>query len=182
MAELTGLPAGTGVPAPGGGAAAPEPPRGAARRKMLLFRGGGEWFALALERVREVCPRGGITRVPRAPAQVLGVMNLRGRAVVLVDLPHCLGLPAGGAEAPHVVLLDLGDPDLAVGVLAERIDQVVEVEWRGPAGPAGPDGAGGVEGPELVEVEGHVATALDPMRVLAVALPGVVTGGAGDAA
>jgi len=173
---LMDLPARAGTPAPAAaGPALPAVPR----RKLLLFRAAGEWFAVALDRVREVCPRSSITRVPRAPAQVLGVMNLRGRAVVLVDLPRCLSLPAGGADADHVILFDLGDPDLAVGVLADRIDQVVEVEVKGPAG--SPDRGEGVEGPELVEAKGHVATLLDPTRVVAVALPGAASGGAGDA-
>ena len=182
MAEVTGLPAALGASAPGSGPAVSGDLPEAPRRKVLLFRVAGEWFAITLDGVREICSRTAITRVPRAPAPVIGVMNLRGRAVILLDLPRCLGLPAGGGGAPHVVLLDLGDPDLAVGVLADRIDQVVEVELRGPAGALGPDGPGGAEGPQLVEVEGHVATLLDPMRVLAQALPGVAGGGAGETA
>ncbi len=182
MAELTGVPARVGAPGPGGGIAVPADPAAAPRRKVLLFRTAGEWFAVTLDRVREICARAAVTRVPRAPAQVLGVMNLRGRAVILLDLPRCLGLPPGGGEAPHVVLLDLGDPDLAVGVLADRIEQVAEVGLRGAAGALGPDGPGRAEGPELVEVEGRVATVLDPMRVLATALPGVAGGGTGEAA
>lgn len=176
MVELSGVPARVEGSGPGGGPQLPSLPPEAPRRKVLLFRAAGEWFAMGLDRVREICPRAPITRVPRAPAQVLGVMNLRGRPVVLVDLPHCLGLRAGGADAPQVVLLDLGDPDLAVGVLAERIDQVVEVELRG-----GED-AGGAEGPELVEVQGRVATLVDPVRALARALPNVAGGGPGVAA
>jgi purine-binding chemotaxis protein CheW len=149
---------------------------------VLLFGVAGEWFALPLDRVREVCPRAAITRVPRAPSQVLGVMNLRGQPVVLVDLPRCLNLPGGGPDAPQVVLLDLGDQDLAVGLLADRIDQVVEVEAQGPAGGHGPEGPGGEGGPELVELGGHVATVLDPIRLLGPALPGVASGGSGEAA
>jgi purine-binding chemotaxis protein CheW len=149
---------------------------------VLLFRAAGECFALALDRVREVCPRTAITRVPRAPSQVLGVMNLRGRPVVLVDLPRCLNLPGGGPDAPQMVLLDLGDPDLAVGLLADQIDQVAEVDVQGPGGAPGPEGPAGVEGAELVEVGGHVATLLDPMRLLVPSLPGVAGGSPGEAA
>jgi hypothetical protein len=89
-------------------------------------------------------------------------MNLRGRVVTVVDLARCLDLAADGRDAPHVVLLELGDPDLSVGVLAERVDQVVDVEGRG--------GAGGDA--DLLEVAGRVATRLDPARVLAPVLAG----------
>ena len=143
----------TGFPAPLG--AAPPVPAAAPRRKVLVFRAAGEWFAVALARVREVCPRAPVTRVPRAPAQVLGVMNLRGRVVTLVDLARCLDLPADGGAGAHVVLLDLGDPDLAVGLVADRIDQVVEIG-------------------------GRAVTLLDPVQVLAQALPGVEREQTGD--
>ncbi len=180
---VTDLPAraSAGPPEPAG-PGGPPPAAEVPRRKVLLFQAAGEWFALPLDRVREVCPRAAITRVPRAPAQVLGVMNLRGRAAVLLDLPRCMDLPAGEGGAEQVVLFDLGDPDLAVGVLADRVDQVVEVEMRGTAGSPGPAGSGGDgEGAELVEAKGHVATLLDPTRVMAIALPGVAGGGAGEA-
>lgn len=162
------------------GRAVPAAPSGGLRRKVLLFRTVGEWFGLPLDRVREVCSRAAITRVPRAPAQVLGMMNLRGRPVVLLDLPRCLDLPGGGGDADHVILFDLGDPDLTVGILADGVDQVVEVEVRGSEGSSGPGGDVAGEGSELVEAKGHVATLLDPVRVMAVALPGVVGGGAGE--
>ena len=154
--------------------AAPAP-----RRKVLLFRAAGEWFALPLERVREVCPRAGVTRVPRAPAPVLGVMNLRGRVVTVVDLARCLGLPAEGEAGPHLVLLDLGDPDLSVGLPADRIDQVADLDPGAPGGSGRPEGAGGADGAELLEVGGHVATLLDPVRVLAPVLLGVPGEGSG---
>ena len=180
--EFTGPPALAGAPPAAGAPLVPEGIPTARRRKALLFRVAGECFALPLERVREVCPRTAITRVPRAPSQVIGVMNLRGRPVVLVDLPRCLNLPGGGPDAPHMVLLDLGDQDLAVGLLADRIDQVVEMDGPGPGGTPVSGRPGGADGPDLVELGGHVATLLDPMRVLAPALPGVASGGMGEAA
>ena len=157
------LPARVGDAALAVSGAAPPP---APRRRVLFFRASGEWFALGLEHVREVCPRAPITRVPRAPAQVVGVMNLRGRVVTVVDLARCLGLPADGGAALQLVLLELGDPELSVGLLAERIDQVVDVEALG----------GGGEAPDLLEVGGRVATRLDPARVLGP----VLAGGQGD--
>jgi len=180
MLEVTGLPAPLG--------AAPPVPAAAPRRKVLVFRAAGEWFAVALARVREVCPRAPVTRVPRAPAQVLGVMNLRGRVVTLVDLARCLDLPADGGAGAHVVLLDLGDPDLAVGLVADRIDQVVDLYPDAAAGalpPAAADGGGtpgawGKHDPQVVEIGGRAVPLLDPVQVLAQALPGVEREQTGD--
>ncbi len=174
LGDVTGLPARIGEMGVAAGAPAP-------RHKVLFFRAAGEWFALGLQHVREVCPRSLITRVPRAPGPVVGVMNLRGRVVTVVDLARCLDLPASGETASQVVLLDLGDPELSVGLLAERIDQVVEVEPAFAGPPPRAETAGGREGPELLDVGGRVATVLDPARVLGSLLGGVGEGmGAGQ--
>jgi chemotaxis signal transduction protein len=108
-------------------------------------------------------------------------MNLRGRVVTVVDLSRCLALPTSGEAASQVVLLDLGDPELSVGLLAERIDQVIDVEPPLPWEPERAEAAGGREGPEMLEMQGRVATVLDPARVLGVLLSGVGEGmGAGE--
>lgn len=76
---------------------------------------GGEFVTLYLEgqllgipvlSVRDVMRMGALTRVPRAPPLVAGVMNLRGRIVTAIDVRRCLGLaerPPGGASMAIVV-------------------------------------------------------------------------------
>ncbi len=118
------------------------------RRRLLLFRACDEWFALPLELIREVQPLEGLTRVPHAPTEVQGIMNLRGRAFTVFGLGPCLGLPLGGAAETHLVVLDLGDADLRIGLAAQEIGQVrdVPVSLIGPAPlrEAGQGGLGGV--------------------------------------
>jgi purine-binding chemotaxis protein CheW len=85
--------------------------------RHVLFRVAEGRFALPLAAVREVVvtPEH-FTRVPRAPAAVTGVINLRGRVVTVVDLRPVLGLGAAQAPAPKLLLLDRGRRDLALGV------------------------------------------------------------------
>jgi purine-binding chemotaxis protein CheW len=168
MADVPGLSAAAGQALPVL-AARPVP-----RRRALLFRAAGEWFGLALERVREVCPVAPVTRVPRAPAAVLGVMNLRGRVITLLDLACCLGLTGRPEGRGHVVVLDLEDPDLAVGLVADRLDQVVEV----PGGHDAPAAPG--EGPVVVELGGRAVTLLDPARIVAQGLAVAEPDGGGE--
>jgi purine-binding chemotaxis protein CheW len=71
---------------------------------------GDQLFGLPILRVQDVFKPERVTRVPLAPPEIAGVLNLRGRIVTLVDLRRRLGLPP----------LAEGDPQMAVGV-----------EWRG---------------------------------------------------
>lgn len=61
-------------------------------RLALVLPVGREWFALEMERVREVVPAPLVTPLPTAPSALAGVFNLRGEIVPLFDLPALLGL------------------------------------------------------------------------------------------
>jgi purine-binding chemotaxis protein CheW len=64
--------------------------------RHVIFRVEKERYGLPLSSVREVVvPPGRFTRVPRAPAAISGVMNLRGRVVTVVEMRQLLGLPEG---------------------------------------------------------------------------------------
>jgi purine-binding chemotaxis protein CheW len=85
--------------------------------RHVVFRVESGRFGLPLAAVREVVVTPELfTRVPRAPAAVTGVINLRGRVVTVVDLRPVLGLGEAGSPAPKLLLLDRGRRDLALGV------------------------------------------------------------------
>ena len=66
----------------------------------VVFRVDTTRYALPLAAVREVVVQPeGLVRVPRAPGPVLGVVNLRGRVVTVVDFPLLLELPQPGPAA-----------------------------------------------------------------------------------
>lgn len=80
----------------------------------------GQLFGIAVEAVREVVRDQPVTPVPRAPAAVRGLVNLRGRIVAAVDLRRCLdpGAPDGRGDrrAGSLVVLksSLGEVSLVV--------------------------------------------------------------------
>lgn len=53
---------------------------------------GGQLFGLPILRVQDVFHPERLTRVPLAPPEIAGVLNLRGRIVTLIDMRRCLGL------------------------------------------------------------------------------------------
>lgn len=73
--------------------------------RALLLPVGDDWYAVALELVREVVEPEHVTPVPLAPATVLGLVNVRGQVVPVLDTGTLLGVaaPAGAPGAPVAV-------------------------------------------------------------------------------
>ncbi len=95
--------------------------------ELLVFLLGDSPYAIPVERVREIVRMRPMTPVPRVPAQVRGVIALRGEVVQVVDLRMCLGLttPEIGRRTRIIVLH--GDDDRVTGVLVDAVREVVRV-------------------------------------------------------
>jgi purine-binding chemotaxis protein CheW len=87
----------------------------------VWVRVGGEHYALPVDAVLEVAVYGEVAPVPGAPATVLGVLNLRGNVLPVLDLASAFGLEHGGPRRIVVVEQDGRRAGLAV-------DSVVGVE------------------------------------------------------
>ncbi|KFA87276.1 chemotaxis protein CheW [Archangium violaceum] len=124
--------------------------------RHVIFRVEKERYGLPLAAVKEVVvPPERFTRVPRAPAAVTGVMNLRGRVVTVVELRQLLGLPDGPTPSGRVVLLERGRRDL--GLLVTDVDGIEAVERVSAApGKAVPAVRG------VARLKGVAVTVLDP--------------------
>lgn len=95
--------------------------------RYCTFRLGESRFALSVADIQEVL-RGCIwTRVPRAPAAVLGLMNLRGQIVTVIDLAQLLQLVERGATpGKFLLVLTAGRSSLAFAV--DEVSDVVELD------------------------------------------------------
>lgn len=69
---------------------------------------GGEHYALPVEEVLEIAELGQVTPVPGAPSGVLGVRNLRGQVIPVIDLATMLGLSSEDGNERIVVAEDSG--------------------------------------------------------------------------
>lgn len=89
----------------------------------------GDAYLVALDQVREVAAVPALTRVPGAEPWLLGLSNLRGEVLPIVDLAALLGVGAAAAAAGNRVLV-LNHADVPVGVLVESVAGLLEF---GPA-------------------------------------------------
>jgi purine-binding chemotaxis protein CheW len=94
---------------------------------FLLYE---DTYALPLLRVREIVRFEGATRIPRVPACIRGVVNLRGNVVPVVDLAVWLGRPETPMTSRTCLLVveaTAGTDFSLVGLVIEGVNQVLDV-------------------------------------------------------
>ncbi len=97
----------------------------------LTFALGDEKFAIPVDHVQEVVEFGQVTKVPNAPGYMLGIINLRGRVLPLLDTKMKLGLPATTVtQKSRIMVLDIQmaeDKNLQIGAMVDIAREVVEI-------------------------------------------------------
>lgn len=102
----------------------------AQRAQYLTFVTAGEEYAISIAKILEIIEFDTVTKVPNAPAWILGVTNLRGRVVPVVDLAVKFALAASRiTKFSCIVITDVifHGEILTMGVLADSVSQVVEL-------------------------------------------------------
>ena len=98
--------------------------------QYLTFRLGEEVFALDITQVREVLDFTPITRVPRMPEFMRGVINLRGSVVPVVDLRLKFGMAATERTLNTCIIIAevaIGGERTLLGALADSVQEVIDL-------------------------------------------------------
>ena len=98
--------------------------------KYLTFCLGDEEYGIEILRVREIIGLMDVTPVPRSPAHIRGVINLRGRIIPVLDLRRKFGMePFQPSEESCIIVLDVTfDGVLAhMGVLVDGVCEVLDI-------------------------------------------------------
>lgn len=141
-----------------------EPPAAATLLELLEFRLADERYALETRFVREVHPLKDLTPLPGVPAFVLGIVNVRGRIVPVLDLKKFFDLPERGLTDLHRIIL-IGGKDLELGILADATTGVrsVAADTLQPSLPT----LAGIRSEYLKGVTAERLVVLDVLRILA---------------
>jgi purine-binding chemotaxis protein CheW len=140
-------------------------------RQALTFTLRGEEWALPVERVHEVLEMGDLTRVPGTPAFVLGVVDLRGRMVPVLDIAARLGL-GGSVSDPRACVLvvdadvgsdiEAGGPRATFGLRVDAVGGLVDVGDGEPSEAPDTGGARGAgDGPRLLDLDAALRPCAD---------------------
>ena len=99
--------------------------------QLLTFTLGEEIFALDIARVREVMDYTTVTKVPRTPEYMSGVINLRGVVVPVVDMRRKFGMsPTEKTVNTCVIIVELvlEGETVVVGAMADSVCEVIDLE------------------------------------------------------
>jgi len=98
--------------------------------KYLTFALGREEYGLEILKVREIIGYMDITAVPRTPAYVKGVINLRGQVISVIDLRSKFGMEkAAKTEQTCIVVVEItqGGRRLSIGIVVDRVSEVLDI-------------------------------------------------------
>lgn len=95
--------------------------------RVLSFALGKENYGVDVTQAKEVFRTEHFTKIPGAPMFVVGVTNLRGQIVSIIDIRHFLGLPTPRpSQEMWIIVTDVHGS--LVGLLVDRINEAVMIK------------------------------------------------------
>lgn len=95
--------------------------------QVVIFNLGDEQFAVETASVQGINDIMEITKVPKAPQYIKGLINLRGNVISLLDINLLLNIKKNTeVEQSNIIILKMEDEQ--VGITVDQVDEVLEVE------------------------------------------------------
>lgn len=95
-------------------------------QQVVVFSLADNEFGIDIAQVREIDRLVPITRVPRVPAHVEGIINLRGQLVPIVDLRTRLGMPHSvPTKMSRIIVAEIGSR--SIGMIVDEVREVVRI-------------------------------------------------------
>ncbi|NHT74347.1 chemotaxis protein CheW [Rhizobiaceae bacterium CRRU44] len=95
-------------------------------RELIAFRIGDQEFCVDIMSVREIRGWTPATSMPHAPGYMLGVINLRGAVLSIIDLAARLGMNPAEPTVRHVIIVAQSGQRI-VGLLVEAVSDILSV-------------------------------------------------------
>ncbi|ACX51412.1 CheW protein [Ammonifex degensii KC4] len=94
--------------------------------QLVVFRLADQTYGVDVGSVVEIIRMESVTKVPRAPEFVEGVINLRGRIIPVIDLRHRFGLPRKEPDrSTRIVIVEMGG--MTVGMIVDAVLEVLRI-------------------------------------------------------
>lgn len=94
--------------------------------QMVVFQLGGEEFGVEIMKVQEIIRMPEITQIPQSPDYVEGVINLRGRIIVVINLDKRFNLKSKDVdEHSRIIVVELDDS--VVGMIVDSVNEVLRI-------------------------------------------------------
>lgn len=100
--------------------------------KYLTFRLGEESYGVSVTQVREIISMMGITHMPQMPPYVLGIINLRGKVVPVIDLRLKFGMTnASTTPSTCIVVVKIYTTEtrqILLGMVVDAVEEVANID------------------------------------------------------
>jgi purine-binding chemotaxis protein CheW len=99
--------------------------------KYLTFQLGGESHGLEILKVQEIIGIMAVTRVPRTPGFVRGVINLRGKVIAVIDLRLKFSMPArADTDRTCIIVVQVADDvrQVTMGIIVDEVSEVQTID------------------------------------------------------
>ncbi|MDN5326573.1 MAG: purine-binding chemotaxis protein CheW [Moorella sp. (in: firmicutes)] len=94
--------------------------------QLVVFQLAGETYGVDINHVQEIIRMQSITAIPRTPAFVEGVINLRGRIIPILDMHKRFHLPASETtNNTRIMVVELGQ--VTVGMIVDSVSEVLRL-------------------------------------------------------
>ncbi|MBC9783437.1 chemotaxis protein CheW [Heliobacterium chlorum] len=104
--------------------------------QLVAFSLAGEEYAVDIHYVQEINRLLNITRVPKAPYYVEGVINLRGNVVPVIDLRKRFSLPPRETtDRTRIIIIKV--KDITVGIIVDGVSEVIRIQSSAVEPPPG---------------------------------------------
>jgi purine-binding chemotaxis protein CheW len=100
-------------------------------QQVLTFDVGSETYGIDIMRIREIRGWSAASRIPKMPAHVLGVLNLRGEVIPVVDLRMRFGLQSVEYTATNVIVVLMvmySGVQRVFGFVVDAVSDVLDVD------------------------------------------------------
>ncbi|MCC2545181.1 chemotaxis protein CheW [Hymenobacter sp. BT175] len=96
--------------------------------QLIVFRLGSEEYGIRIEQVKEVTVTPEVARMPKTPAFVKGIANLRGDIIAVIDLEERFGLRRAGGALPELSFtMAVEANDYTIGIIVREVPQPLSV-------------------------------------------------------
>jgi len=96
--------------------------------QVVIFKLNNEQFAVQTDKIQSINDAMEITKVPKAPTHIKGLINLRGNIISLLDINLLLDIPKGDKSQNNIIILEMEDE--LVGIAVDDVYEVLDVEEK----------------------------------------------------
>jgi len=95
--------------------------------QLVTIRVEDEHFGIPIMRVYEIIAVPKLTRIARAPESIVGVINLRGQIIPVIDLRALFAMPAGTADKRQRIVVTQSQGKV-IGLLVDAVTEVLRIQ------------------------------------------------------